>query len=116
MLVTLWIALVAAVLAGSLWWTLAGRHQATPWVVEGYALGGPAAVSLHDASMEKFNNEGFVPAGAMWRVKDGTWHDDGDRSCLKNMPNTRQHVRMGIIENRGPGGGRWAVVWIECLD
>jgi hypothetical protein len=86
--VTLLIVLVVVLLVGGIWWFSAARHQATPWVVEGDALGGPGAISLHDASMGRFNNEGFVPAGAMWRVKDGAWHDGGDRSCLKDKPNT----------------------------
>ncbi|GAA2760041.1 hypothetical protein [Actinopolymorpha rutila] len=115
------ILVAVALLAAGAWWWLLGQHQATPWVVEGQALTNSevTAISLHKASVKKFNNEGFVIGGATWSSKGGPWHDAGGTSCLKSRPNSFQHVRLGIIENRGDpegAGSRWAVVWIECLD
>lgn len=108
-----------AFLAAGAWWWFLGQHQATPWVVEGYAAGGPTAISLHKASMSKFNNEGFVVGGSAWSIKDGPWHEGEGTNCLKERPNSLQHVRLGIIENRGDSegaGSRWAVLWLQCLD
>ncbi|MGW5365776.1 hypothetical protein [Actinopolymorpha pittospori] len=114
LIVLIIIALIIAVIVAGTWWLRTGRHQATPWVVEGYALtnSSATAMSLHDTNIKRFNTEGLKLGGVAWRINDGPWNERG--SCLRPLE-TRRHVRVGVIETPG-GRSRYLLAWVQCLD
>ena len=113
-LYALLIVLIIAVIAAGSWWLRTGRHQASPWVVEGYALtnSSATAMSLRDTNVRRFNTEGLKLGGVLWRINDGPWNERG--SCLKPLE-TRRHVRVGVVETPG-GPSRYLLAWVQCLD
>jgi hypothetical protein len=111
------LAVVLAMMLG--WWVFVGRHQAVPFVVEGWATptgdGTAIGLSFEPGGAE----EGYIITGAMWWSEGGETHEGSDLpTCIGSDPTVTNHVRMGAIRvdagNDAPSPAN-TVVWIECL-
>lgn len=107
------LAVVLVVMLG--WWFVAGRHQAVPSVVEGWATPNISGSAIGLSSEPGGEEEGYIIAGAWW-WDGGGWRDGSHLpTCIGDDPTVTTHVRMGVIHVKSDPAVANTVVWIECL-
>jgi hypothetical protein len=106
-------------LAMGIWWWLTVRNQATPDIVEGWAMPNATgdAISLHDSDDTRDGNS-YIIAGAWWSGPDDVLHLGSIRpTCIGTDTTVKKHVQLGVVDVEDSEFGEWAhVVWVKCLD
>jgi hypothetical protein len=94
-------------------WAVVSSSGARVHIVEGHV----SSVNVDGTAIGiAENNEGYIIAGARWRVGNGPWNETFP-TCLEPLT-SGQKVRLGVVNatavDNAPGGT--VVVWLECLD
>jgi hypothetical protein len=86
-------------------WMFTTRHNATPEVVEGWAMPNKAGTAI------AFSGTSYVIAGVSWTGSDNMQHEGGGGpTCVGADPNRQTRVQLGIVYTDVP-----VVVWLRCL-
>lgn len=107
---------IGAIIASVAFLALSSDATAEVKVVEGIATAvnnDGTAIGL--AARPGAPGEGYIVAGAVWRVPGGPWNDTFP-TCLRPLT-SNQWIRLGIVRARptGTAPGRPVVVWLECV-
>ncbi|WP_173140896.1 hypothetical protein [Kibdelosporangium persicum] len=104
-----------AVLAIGIWWWVGLRHEATPAVVEGWAMPNGSGDAIH---LVDSGGTGYSIAGAMWSGPDGVTHPPSNRpTCIGTDTSVKKRVQLGVVDIDDSEFGGWShVVWVKCLD